>query len=164
MKAMKERFEMMKRFMDLVRGIVRQRGGGEFSEANRRSVVRSQLRSPKGAGHQSLGQRPRNYGEGRFSQACDEFVLGVPAADCGRLDEAKARDPERSLTGKTSGGSQNLEVEGSSGILTMRKPRALPWALVSRPFRAIGNRIGEAVGSGFCGESNRPSLESGWWG
>ena len=86
-----------------MRGIVRHSGGGEFSEANRRSVVRSQLRSPKGAGDQSLGQRPRNYGEGRFSQACDEFVLGVPAADCGRLDEAKARDPERSLTGKTSG-------------------------------------------------------------
>ena len=106
----------------------------------------AEVRSPKGAGHQSLGQRPRNYDEGRFSQACDEFVLGVPAANGGRLDKAKARDPERSLTEKTSGGSQNLEVEGSSGILTGRKPRALPWALVSRPIRllgirAIGNRI-----------------------
>ena len=97
-----------------------------------------EVRSPKGAGHQSLGQRPRNYGEGRFSQACDKFVLGVPAANCGRLDEAKARDPERALTERTSGVSQNLEVECSSGILTGRKPRAMPWAVVSAPSGLLG--------------------------
>ena len=147
MKTMKERFVMMKRLVNLVRGLVRQSGVGELGEFNMNSNIRSEVRSPKGAGVQSLGQRPRYHGGGRFSQASDEFVLDVPAAVQGGLGDAKAFDPERALVERTSGGCQNLEVEGSSGILVGLEPRALPWAEVFRPFGAVESRPFGAVES-----------------
>ena len=85
-------------------------------------------------------------------QAGDGFVLGGPAAICGGVVVAKAFDPERSLVGETSGGCENSEAEDSSHVFAGLEPRALPWAVFSRPFRAgkkqygvLGETLGESV-------------------
>ena len=60
---MKEKFEMMKRLMNLVKRDGGQKVVSDLSEAQICLGVRSAVRSSKGAGEESVGQRPSISGQ-----------------------------------------------------------------------------------------------------